>query len=61
MIEKIAENLYTTRVPLPDNPLRYINVYIIKGADEGDRTLVIDTGFNRPECENAIQEALDAL
>lgn len=58
MITKHAENLYSTQVPLPNNPLRYINVYFIKGDD---RTLVIDTGFNRPECENAIQAAFDEL
>lgn len=58
MVTKLAENLYTTQVPLPDNPLRYINVYFIKGDE---RTLVIDTGFNRPECENAIQAAFDEL
>ncbi len=57
MVTKIAENLYYTVVPLPNNPLRYINVYIIKG----DRNLIIDTGFNRPECEQAIRQALEEL
>lgn len=57
MLEKLAENIYVKQVPLPDNPLRYINVYIITG----ERNLVIDTGFNRPECEAAFQEAFDEL
>ena len=57
MLQKIAENIYAQQVPLPDNPLRYINVYIITG----ERNLVIDTGFNRPECEKAFQEAFDEL
>lgn len=57
MVTKIADNLYRQEVPLPDNPLRYINVYIITG----ERNLVIDTGFNRPECRDAIQNAFDEL
>lgn len=59
MLNKIAENIYCKEVPLPNNPLRHINVYIIKGED--DRGLIIDTGFNRPECEAALQEAFDEL
>ena len=46
MATKIAENLYKQVVPLPNNPLREINAYIITG----ERNLLIDTGFNRPEC-----------
>ena len=57
MLTKIAENIYRKGVPLPNNPLREINVYIITG----ERNLVIDTGFNRPECEKALQEAFDEL
>ena len=57
MLTKVADSLYRKEVPLPDNPLRYINVYIITG----ERNLVIDTGFNRPECEEAIQSAFDEL
>ena len=59
MLTKIAENIYCKLVPLPNNPLRDINVYIIKGDD--GRALIIDTGFNRPECEEALQEAFDNL
>lgn len=57
MVTKVAENIYCQQVPLPDNPLRYINVYIITG----ERNLVIDTGFNRPECEAAFAEAFEEL
>ena len=58
MLKQVAENIYQTQIPLPENPLRYINVYIIKGED---KTLVVDTGFNRPECEAALMEALGEL
>lgn len=57
MLTKIAENIYKKEIPLPENPLRYINVYIITG----EKTLVVDTGFNRPECEAALMEALEEL
>lgn len=57
MVTKLAEQLYQTVVPLPNNPLREINVYILKG----ERTLVIDTGFNRPECEAALRRAFAEL
>lgn len=58
MLTKLADNIYKKEIPLPENPLRYINVYIIKGED---KTLVVDTGFNRPECEAALMEALTEL
>ncbi len=57
MATKIAENLYKQVVPLPNNPLREINAYIITG----EKNLVIDTGFNRPECEEALRSAFDEL
>jgi len=52
MVEKITSNLYRIEVPLPRNPLKAINSYVITGAD---RNLVIDTGLNREECKNALQ------
>lgn len=41
-------------MPLPQNPLKSINSYIIKGK----RNLIIDTGMNRLECEEALKNAL---
>ncbi len=40
---KIAENIYQMRIPIPDNPLGYINAYLIK-SDEG--SILVDTGWN---------------
>ena len=31
MLTKVAENIYKKVVPLPNNPLREINAYIITG------------------------------
>ena len=57
MLTQIADNIYRKVVPLPNNPLREINAYIITG----EKNLLIDTGFNRPECEEALRNAFDEL
>jgi hypothetical protein len=44
MPEEIRKNLYRVPVPLPGNPLKELNSYVIKGSD---RTLVVDTAFAR--------------
>ncbi len=44
MIEDISPGLYKIELPLPKNPLKSINSYVIKGKD---RNLIIDTGMNR--------------
>jgi glyoxylase-like metal-dependent hydrolase (beta-lactamase superfamily II) len=58
MIEEIAPNIYRTEIPLPRSPLKWLNSYIVKG---GDRFLIIDTGFNREECLNAMNTSLQKL
>ena len=55
MIQEIVPNLYRIPVPLPDNPLRELNAYLIRGAD---RSLLIDTGFRLPPCRQAVEEGL---
>lgn len=57
MLTKITDTIYKQVVPLPNNPLREINAYLIVG----EKNLLIDTGFNRPECETALQSAFDEL
>ncbi len=57
MATKITDTIYKQIVPLPNNPLREINAYLIVG----EKNLLIDTGFNRPECEEALQSAFDEL
>ncbi len=58
MIEEIVPNMYRTEIPLPRSPLKWLNSYIVKG---GDRFLIIDTGFNREECLNAMNASLKKL
>lgn len=58
MIEEIVPNLYRTEIPLPKSPLKWLNSYIVRG---GDRFLIIDTGFNREECQNELNASLQKL
>jgi len=58
LIEEVAPNIFKVEIPLPHNPLRFLNSYFIKGSK---RTLIVDTGFNMPECKEAMHNALDEL
>ena len=58
MIEEIAANLYKVEIPLPKDPLRALNSYVVKGAE---RNLIIDTGWNQQECMRAMQAGLAKL
>jgi glyoxylase-like metal-dependent hydrolase (beta-lactamase superfamily II) len=58
MVEEIASHLYRIEVPLPNNPLKSLNSYVIKASD---RNLIIDTGMNREECLNTMQAGLKKL
>ncbi len=58
MVEEVRDRLYRIEVPLPNSPLKELNSYVIQ-ADE--RNLIIDTGFNRSVCFEAMQKGLSAL
>jgi len=58
MTEEISPGLYRIKIPLPDSPLKYLNSYVIKSDD---RNLIIDTGFNRKECLEAMSKGLNEL
>lgn len=55
MVEEIFDDIYRLQVPLPRNPLRFLNSYLIKGSP---RSLLVDTGFNLPECKEALLEGI---
>ena len=57
MVRQIVKDIYQIPVPLPDNPLRELNAYLIRGTD---RSLLIDTGFRLPPCRRAIEAGLRA-
>lgn len=58
MVHQIAKDLYCIEVPLPNNPLRVLNSYFLRGEDHD---LLIDTGFRREVCRAALEEGLREL
>ena len=58
MHEEILPDLYRIDIPLPRNPLKALNSYLIRGKD---RFLIIDTGMNREECRSAMFGSLEKL
>lgn len=58
MVTEVFDDIYRMEIPLPRNPLRTINSYLVRGRD---RWLMIDTGMNRPECLEVMRASLEAL
>lgn len=58
MPREVMENIYRIPVPLPDNPLRELNCYVIRGKE---RNLLIDTGFRQQPCREALFSGLREL
>jgi len=56
--EEIMKGIYKLEIPLPGNPLKAVNSYVIKGQE---RNLIIDTGMRRRECLDAMQAGLERL
>ena len=56
-VVEILPGIFRLPIPLPRNPLRELNAYLIRGRE---RSLLIDTGFRLPECRQALQEGLRA-
>ena len=60
-IMEILPGIYRIPVPLTGNPLKELNSYVIRGNGNGDRNVLVDTGFRREECRNAVLEGLKLL
>ncbi len=58
MPQEILPDLYTIEVPLPANPLKATNVYVVR---DGERSLIVDTGMDRDECMDALSSGLREL
>jgi glyoxylase-like metal-dependent hydrolase (beta-lactamase superfamily II) len=56
--EEILKNLYKIEIPLPGSPLKTLNSYVIRTPK---RNLIIDTGWDREECRNAMEAGLREL
>ncbi len=58
MIEEIRPNLYRIPIPLPNNPLKELNSYLLRGSGH---SLLVDTGFRLEACRQTLLGALEAL
>ena len=52
------KNFYCIPINLPNSPLRNLNSYLIKGEE---RNILIDTGYNHPECREGLLGGLNEL
>lgn len=57
---EIIEGLWTIPIELPGNPLRNLNAYAVKAPKSG-KNLLVDTGFYRPECLEALTNGIRYL
>lgn len=53
----LAPSLYAIPIPLPGNPLKSLNAYVITGQ----RNLLVDTGFRQEACRQALLSGLAEL
>ena len=60
MVKRVSVNpeIHCIYVDLPENPLRVLNVYVIRSQGQ---SVIIDTGFNRPECHDAFWTGIAEL
>lgn len=58
MPQEIMKNFYCIPINLPNSPLRNLNSYLIKGEE---RNILIDTGYNHPECREGLLSGLNEL
>jgi glyoxylase-like metal-dependent hydrolase (beta-lactamase superfamily II) len=58
MVERLLKDIFLIKVPLPGNPLKNLNSFLIKGKD---RNLLIDTGFHSAKCFQALQDGLEKI
>lgn len=56
--QEVAPNIYTFKISLLNNPLKWLNCYVVKG---GDRNILIDTGFNHPKCLAELKAGIKEL
>lgn len=61
IFETSLPGILRIEVPLPKNPLRALNSYLILPTSADERALLVDTGFNHPETLAALENALASL
>lgn len=54
MVTEVTRGIYSIDVPLPNNPLKNLNAYLIRG----ERNLLVDTGFRQDASRDALLAGL---
>ena len=54
-VEKVQDGLWSIPVPIPNNPLRYVLVYVLE-LDDG--VALVDAGWDTPAAWEALQQGL---
>ncbi len=57
-MREVYDGIYLFELPLKNNPLKYLNWYIIKGKE---KNMIIDTGFNEETAKEMVMEKLEEL
>ena len=52
---EVLPNIHQFRIPIPDNPLGFINAYLITTRDG---CLLIDTGWNTSQAFDSLQQQM---
>lgn len=55
MLQEVFPNIYLNEIPLPNNPLKALNSYILMSDT---RNIIIDTGFNIKACKDAMMQGI---
>lgn len=58
MIDQVLPGIYRIEIPLPNNPLKATNSWLIRGEE---RNLLVDTGFNTAVSREAMDKGLREL
>lgn len=57
-MKEVYKDIYLEIFPLTGNPLKSINIYVIKSKD---KNMIIDTGFNNPENQQNMLDLIEKL
>ena len=57
-MKELYKNIFMEELPLPNNPLKYLNLYIVKGDNV---SMMVDTGFNREDTKENIERVFKEL
>lgn len=57
-VEDVAPGVHRMALPLPNDGLKAVNVYVLVGDDE---VTLIDSGWARPEARELLESGLDSL